>query len=110
MQQQPQYGPRVDVENGVGSVAVLRAYGGASRAPVLWRGMVTIFYGTDAKFDIEVSLLESKDGSGTYVGWPQRAYDANGTTKYKNVVWCHDRALAAATAQAIEAFMSQGYR
>jgi hypothetical protein len=100
------YGPEIKVVNGYGSVAVQRAYGGSVKPPTVWRGMVTIFFGGEPKFDIEVSLLDGREGR--YIGWPSRSYDSGGQTKYKNMVWSHDRNLNAATVQCIEAFLQVG--
>ena len=107
MTEQVDYGPIIPSEKVMGvSVAVQRAYGGTVKDPVLWRGMITIFFAREPWFDVEVSLVQTRDGT-KYVGWPQRAYkDASGQTKYKNVFWMHNRSIAATAVQAIEAYMS----
>jgi len=98
------YGPRVAVANGAPGIewAVARTYAGNLRSPVLWRGMLTMFFMNAPFIDMEATLLESKDGSGSYVAWAQRSYkDNNGNDKYKNVVWVHDRNVAGAAADAV---------
>jgi len=97
-----QYGPMVKASQAF-DVAVNRSYGGDFNPPVIWRGSITIFMTGSPLFDIEATLLESKQGGDPYVSWPQRQYKApNGDTKYKNMVWCHDRDIASAAAEAVK--------
>jgi hypothetical protein len=104
----PNYGPMEKVSMAV-DVAVNRPYDmSRMKAPVLWRGMVTMFVTGQPFMDIEVTLLTSKNGAGElpYVAWPQRDYETqSGEKKYKNVIWCQSPEFAVATAKAIRAFM-----
>ena len=98
-----QYGPLVEVE-GVADVrvAVSQTYQGQTRSPVLWRGMVTIFFNGRPFMDVESVLLESRTGGKPYIQWAQRSYtDQAGATKYKSTSWCHEPAAALAAAEAV---------
>ena len=98
------YGPKVPVEqNGLTdfACAVKQTYRGSLKHPVMWRGMLTIFYKDRPFMDIESTLLDGKDGD-PYISWPQREYkDQNDQRKWKNMVWVDVKSINAAAAMAV---------
>jgi hypothetical protein len=98
------YGPKAGVEEiPTMQVSVIRTYGGKVRQPVLWRGVLAIFFLDRVVFELEAVLLMSKqEGGPPYLQWGQRQYtDAQGVTKYKNTVWSPVQEVAVAAAEAI---------
>lgn len=98
------YGPLIDVDHLVGlAVAVKQSYPKGKSGSRLWAGMITVFYMGKPLFDIEGTLLDGREGP--WFSWAQRAYEKDGQTKYKSVVWCHDKSMSATAAQAVQASM-----
>lgn len=100
----PSYGPKVPVKGSEDllEVAVSRTYGGQYKAPVIWRGKVTIFFKGSEMMEIETTLLESKKGGDPFITPPQRPYeDRNGQTKYANIAYFHPRELTDAMSEAV---------
>lgn len=100
---QQENGPRVSVEKGLPgiNVRVSQSYNSGND---YWRGMVTIAYQQEDLMDIEGSVKDGKNG--LWFAPPSRSYeDRSGNTKYKNLVWLHDRSLAGAMVEAVKAFV-----
>lgn len=83
-------------------IEVLRTYGGTPKLPVLWRGKLLFKLMNDDFMEVEATLLKSKGGDGNYVGWPQRAYEVDGQTKYASQLWMSNKNAAAAATECIE--------
>jgi hypothetical protein len=91
------------VEKGLPGFAVeaIRSYAGERRRPVLWRGMLRFTYLDDPIFEVEATLLESKNaGERPYIAWPQRTYESGGEKKYKSIFWMTSSPMHAAAGEA----------
>ena len=99
---QQENGPRIKVEKGLPGINV-RVTQSYRSGDDYWRGMVTIAYQDDDVMDLEGSVKDGKNG--LWFAPPSRSYEANGQTKYKNLVWLHDRSLAGAMVECVKAFV-----
>lgn len=96
---QQEDGPRIQVERGLPGINV-RVTQSYRSGDDVWRGMITIAYQQDDLMDIEGSLKDGRNGK--WFAPPSRSYeDRAGNTKWKNLVWLHDRNLSGAIAEAI---------
>ena len=101
------YGPRIEVSDQRDmQVGVVRSYKRPTQGQTRWSGRMGIYATGDMLLEVEVSLVESSRGEGSFVSYPSRTYqDGQGGTKYQKLVFFRGEGWGPAMQEAIERYM-----